>query len=168
MNLILCGMMGSGKTTVGKALAQALSYAWVDTDEVIVSRYGDITDIFKEKGEGYFRNLEKETVKQLVPKDRQVISTGGGLVLDGENVSLFKENGKILYLRAKKQTLVKRLEKEEGRPLLQGEQSLDEKITNLLAARAAIYESVADYVIDVDEKTPQEIVIDILAAIGEL
>ena len=168
MNLVLCGMMGCGKTAVGKVLAQALSYAWVDTDELIVSRYGDITDIFKEKGVSYFRDLETETVKALAQKDRLVISTGGGIVLKAENIFLLKEKGKIVYLRARKETLVGRLQGDDTRPLLQTGEPLDEKIERLLKERGEIYEDIADVTVDVDKKTPEEIVKEILLRIGEL
>ena len=132
MNLVLCGMMGCGKTTVGKLLARALSWVWVDTDELIVSRHGKITDIFQQKGEAFFRALETETVKTLAKKDRLVISTGGGLVLRSENVSFLKEQGTIVYLRARKQTLISRLAADKDRPLLQTAEGLDEKLTKLL------------------------------------
>ena len=163
MNLILCGMMGSGKSTVGKLLAKITSWEWVDTDELIVSRYGKITDIFEQKGEGYFRALETKIVQELAKKDRLVISTGGGLVLKEENVSLLKKNGKFVYLRAKKETLALRLAADKDRPLLQTSETLDEKLARLLRERGGIYEGVADSIIDVDEKAPADIVKEILA-----
>ena len=162
MNLILCGMMGSGKSTVGKLLAKTASWEWADTDELIVSRYGKITDIFEQKGEGYFRALETKIVQELAKKDRLVISTGGGLVLKEENVSLLKEKGEIVYLRATKETLARRLASDKERPLLQTEETLDEKLTRLLKERSAVYERVADKIIDVDNKTPEKIVDEIL------
>jgi shikimate kinase len=163
MNLILCGMMGSGKSTIGKLLAEALSWEWLDTDELIVSRYGKITDIFAQKGEGYFRDLETKTVQELAKKDRLVISTGGGLVLKKENVSLLKENGRLIYLRAKRQTLALRLYADKDRPLLQTAETLDEKLERLLKERSKIYEAVSDEIIDVDEKSPEQIVQEILS-----
>jgi shikimate kinase len=163
MNLVLCGMMGSGKSTVGKLLAKITSWEWVDTDELIVSRYGKITDIFEQKGEGYFRALETKIVQELAKKDRLVISTGGGLVLKEENVSLLKKNGKFVYLRAKKETLALRLAVDKDRPLLQTSETLDEKLARLLQERGEIYEGVADSIIDVDEKAPADIVKEILA-----
>ena len=100
MNLILCGMMGSGKTTVSLALSKLLGWERLDTDERIVDRYGNITDIFEKQGEGYFRELETQICAELSQKDRLVISTGGGLVLRKENVELLKKNGVLVYLRA--------------------------------------------------------------------
>ena len=95
MNVVLCGMMGVGKTTIGAYLAQALGLCQVDTDDLIVKKYGDISTIFERRGEEYFRAIETEIVRELVQEDGLVISVGGGLVLKEENVSLLKKNGKI-------------------------------------------------------------------------
>lgn len=165
MKLVLCGMMGSGKTTVGKLLAEALAWEWVDTDECIVSRYGNISDIFAQKGAAYFREKETEIVKTLTQKDRLVLSTGGGIVLREENISLLRENAKIIYLRAQKQTLVGRLQGDKTRPLLQSEELLDCKIERLLQERGRLYEGAADVIVDVDDKTPTEIVEEIFACV---
>ena len=164
MNVVLCGMMGSGKTTVGKELAKVLSWPWVDTDELIVNRYGNISDIFQKHGEGYFRALEGEIVGELSQKNNLVISTGGGLVLNKDNVSLLKDRGVVVYLRAKKETLFIRLQGDNNRPLLEGK-SLEEKLTKLLNERENVYEDVADVAVDVDAKTPEEIVEEILVRI---
>ena len=167
MNLILCGMMGAGKTTVGIKIAEKLGRRWYDTDEVITQQYGKISDIFEEKGEEYFRGLETQTVKSLCAETDLVISVGGGLVLRAENVELLKQNGKIIFLRAKKQTLLARLQGDKERPLLQGEESLEDKIDRLLSTREAIYAKVADYIVDVDEKSPDKIADEILVRIAK-
>lgn len=167
MNLILCGMMGAGKTTVGIKIAEKLGRRWYDTDEVITQQYGKISDIFEEKGEEYFRGLETQTVKLLCAETDLVISVGGGLVLRAENVELLKQNGKIFFLRAKKQTLLARLQGDKERPLLQGEESLEDKIDRLLSTREAIYAKVADYIVDVDEKSPDKIADEILVRIAK-
>lgn len=167
MNLILCGMMGAGKTTVGIKIAEKLGRRWYDTDEVITQQYGKISDIFEDKGEEYFRGLETQTVKSLCAETDLVISVGGGLVLRAENVELLKQNGKIFFLRAKKQTLLARLQGDKERPLLQGEESLEDKIDRLLSTREAIYAKVADYIVDVDEKSPDKIADEILVRIAK-
>ena len=125
MNLILCGMMGAGKTSVGRAIADLTGRVWCDTDDIIVKQYGPISDIFKNHGEAYFRGLETETVKALTAQDNLVISVGGGLVLRQENVDLLRKNGKIVFLSATVETLVQRLCADTSRPLLQTEESLD-------------------------------------------
>lgn len=162
MNVILCGMMGSGKTTVSFALAKLLSWERVDTDERIIDRYGKISDIFEKQGEGYFREIETEITAELAQKDSLVVSTGGGLVLKEENVALLKKNGVIVYLRASVPTLIKRLSEDKDRPLLKAEEGLEKRLTSLLVSRAPIYEKVAAFVVDVDEKTPEGIANEIV------
>ncbi|MBQ8343197.1 MAG: shikimate kinase [Clostridia bacterium] len=163
MNLILCGMMGCGKTTIGREIAAHSGKICCDTDEKIVEKHGRIADIFARYGEAHFREIETETVRALAQKDDLVIATGGGLVLKEENVELLKKSGKIVYLRAKKETLLIRLQNDGQRPLLQSEKGLSDRLEELLKARAPIYENVADHVVDVDGKTPDEIAAEIIA-----
>lgn len=168
MNVILCGMMGCGKSTVGACLAERLGRVYCDTDALIVERHGRIADIFEKHGEAYFRHLETETVRELVQRDDLVIATGGGLVLKQENVTLLKGSGKVVFLRAKVETLVKRLQADRERPLLQNANSLRERLENLLKDRAPIYEEAADLIVDADEKTPEEITGEIIKWIGQV
>lgn len=165
MNLILCGMMGAGKTSVGKEVAKKLGWRWCDTDQLIVERHGSITDIFATHGEAYFRRLETEIVKELVQTDCLVLSVGGGLVLREENVALLRENGKIVFLCASVETLEKRLQADSSRPLLQAKESLKERLQQLLKERTPIYEAVADFTVNVDEKTLEEIAAEIVTLI---
>ena len=168
MNWVLCGMMGCGKSTVGARLAQKVNRVFVDTDAIIVERYGKISDIFERYGEAYFRDLETELVKELYQKEGQVLSLGGGLVLHEENVRLLKEQGKIIFLRAEKRTLVERLQADKNRPLLQNAQSLSSRVDELLISRAPIYERVSDMTVDVDDKSPEQIVDEIIKSIGQV
>ena len=164
MNLILCGMMGAGKTTIGIKIAEYTGRRWYDTDGVIVDRHGKIADIFEYYGETHFRKLETEIVKELSQKDNLVISTGGGLVLKNENNALLKENGKIVFLRASIETLAERLHVDGTRPLLQtSTESIRDRLIKLMKERMPVYESVADFVVDVDGKTPDEIAKEIIS-----
>ena len=159
MNIVLSGMMGSGKTTVAKALAE-LGYPVIDIDGVIVKRFGEINSIFRDFGEERFREIEAEVTKEVALNcDNSVISLGGGCVLRAENVKNLKANGKIFYLRATADTIIKRLKGDTSRPLLQG--GLEQKVNDILAARAEIYERTADVIIDTDGFTPEEIAIKI-------
>lgn len=97
-NIVLVGMPGSGKTTIGKELAKRLGREFIDTDDVIKERFGDISEIFKVKGEGYFRKLERDVILETAAKCGTVIATGGGAVLCGENVFRLRQNGKIYFL----------------------------------------------------------------------
>ena len=168
MNIVLFGMMAAGKTTVGERLALAMNRPFVDTDRLIVERYGDISGIFQRHGEGYFRALEGEIVKKLVQNDGQVIAVGGGLVMSEENVSRLKANGKMVYLHGSVTTLVERLTGDETRPLLQADGiSLTAQVEKILSARVPIYERVADFTVDIDGKTPENIAVEIMAKLQE-
>ena len=168
MNLVLCGMMGAGKSTIGIKIAELTGRRWYDTDGVIVDRHGKISDIFEYYGEAHFRKLETEVIKELATQDGLVISTGGGLVLKRENNLLLQKNGKIIFLRASIQTLSKRLHVDGTRPLLQtSTESIRDRLARLLKERTPIYEHVADYIVDVDDKTPDEIANEIVAMLSE-
>ncbi len=164
MNLVLCGMMGAGKSTIGVKIAELTGRRWYDTDGVISDRHGKISDIFEYYGEPHFRKLETEVVKELAVQDNLVISTGGGLVLKSENNAELQKNGKIIFLRASLKTLNQRLVVDGTRPLLQAStESISDRLARLLKERSPIYEHVADYIVDVDDKTPLEIAKEIVA-----
>ncbi len=166
MNLILCGMMGAGKTTIGIKIAERTGRRWYDTDGMIVDRHGKISDIFEYYGEEYFRKIETDIVKELSQKDDLVISTGGGLVLKSENDKILQENGKIVFLRASLQTLAERLKVDGTRPLLQtSTENIRDRLARLLKERSPVYESVADYIVDVDGKTPDEIADEVVSVV---
>lgn len=168
MNVVLCGMMGAGKTTIGIKIAELTGKRWYDTDGIISDRHGKISDIFEYYGEAHFRKLETEVVKELAPQDELVISTGGGLVLKPENNTLLKANGKIIFLRASLETLIKRLHVDDTRPLLhKSADSLRDRLTTLIHQRAPVYEHVADLVVDVDGKTPETIAKEIISWMEE-
>ena len=167
MNLVLCGMMGAGKTTVGERLAQRIGRRFYDTDSLIEEKHGKILDVFERYGEKYFRGLETELVTALAQRDNLVIATGGGLVLKEENSALLQKSGKIVFLRATLNTLTDRLRADIERPLLQTSSgNLRERLTALMEERTPIYERVAEYIVDVDNKTPEEIVREIIAVVG--
>lgn len=161
MNVVLCGMMACGKSTVGKVLARRLGWKYVDTDEGIVQRYGAISALFETRGEAYFRRLEQEIVAEVAREEKVVIATGGGVVTVPENVVALRGNGRIVFLRAKLETLIERLRGDETRPLVQGE-DWQKKTERILALRTPIYLAAADCVLDVDGKTAEEIVDEII------
>lgn len=152
-NIILIGFMGCGKSSIGKYLEKKHGYTLIDTDDYIEKEQNrSINDIFATEGEEYFRNLETQCIRELINKAKQdfVIAVGGGLPMRSENQILLKELGKVVYLRAKEDTLVDRLTGDSKRPLLKGG-DLRTKIQDLFTRREATYISLADAIVDTDD-----------------
>ena len=159
-NIILVGYMGSGKTSVGRALAEKRKMNFLDLDDYIVRKEGrSINDMFTYESEEYFRNVEQNTIKELLSITNTVISTGGGAVLRKVNRENLKEMGKIVYLKADVDTLVDRLKGDKSRPLLKSdtEEELRKRISTMMDFRNPYYEFFADQVIYTDRLTPSEI-----------
>ena len=152
MNIVLCGMMGCGKTVVSAELVRLTGLERVDTDEEIVKKYGRIADIFSKYGEERFREIEREVVAQISSRSGIIIATGGGCVLSEENVRNLKRGGKIFFLQAEVSTLIKCLEGDTERPLLAGDSA--QRIAQLLAVRTPIYTAAADEVVVTDGNSP--------------
>lgn len=168
-NVILIGFMGSGKTSVGEQLASQLLFTFQDTDQLIEEQVGDtIKHVFETKGEGYFRDLETDLLKRLLHEGKKkVLSAGGGVPVREENRKLLRELGIVIYLRASKETLLKRLKGDQTRPLLQGD-SLEAKINQLLKEREIIYQETSHIQIDTDHKSKKEIVSEICRSLEVL
>lgn len=165
-NIILIGFMGAGKTTVGKRLSSELGLVLIDTDQRIEEeQQRSISDIFAAEGEAYFRQLETQQLKKLIQEEQAVISVGGGLPVQSVNQPLLKQLGRTIYLKARKETLVKRLQGSTTRPLLQGGR-LEEKIASLMEAREAVYEKVADVILETDDKTLNEVAESVKELVG--
>lgn len=164
MNIVLIGMPASGKTTVAEILGKTLKMEVVDSDALIVERYGEINNIFEEFGEEHFRDLESATIKEVVKKKNAVISTGGGCPLRKGNVLALKEGGKIIFLRTSIAELIRRTEGDGTRPLLKGER--EERLRSLLSVRTPVYEKAADFTVDTDGLTPEDIANKITEFIG--
>lgn len=162
MNLILCGMMGVGKSSVGERIASLTGRRWADTDKIITDRYGRISNIFETFGEAHFRALESEAVRDLAKEDGMVISTGGGLILFPENRTLLKRNGKIIFLRASLEVLLERVDRAD-RPLLEDADDLAGRLKELLTARTPVYEQAADYIIETDGKTIGDVAEEVIS-----
>ena len=142
INIVLVGMPGSGKTSIGKAVARRERRRYVDSDaEIVASEGRAITEIFAEKGEEYFRKKEKQTLFLLGSQNGMVISTGGGAVLDRENYYSLKANGRIYYLEREITDLATR-----GRPLSTGTEALKK----LLEQREPLYKAFADVTVEND------------------
>ena len=159
--IILTGFMGTGKTVVGNKLAERLHYYFIDLDCKIEEETGQkIRDIFAQKGEPYFRKLEKETLQQCLRQENMVLSVGGGTIVDPENCRLMKEAGWVITLNAPPEILAQRLKGDESRPLLLVDNPL-EKMTQLLEKREKAYLQ-AHWVLDTSLKSVVEVVDAIL------
>lgn len=145
-NLILVGMMGSGKTTMGRALARHLGKAFVDSDEEIQKRTGvTIPHIFDVEGEAGFRQRESAVLRDLLGRDNMVLATGGGAVIAEQNRELLRQNGIVIYLKASVHDLWQRTRHDRNRPLLQTADP-HAKLTQLHDQRDPLYQQVADIV----------------------
>ena len=167
--IILIGMMGSGKSTVGAELAKEFQIKFEDTDLLIEKTQGkSISDLILSRGENSFRNIETALLEGLVENkdflsDGFVLSTGGGIVLRERNRSLLRELGKIIWLSASVETLYERLKDFSDRPLLETSGKTDEeaklqKIKDILNAREKIYKEASDVEIKVDGLTLSDII----------
>jgi shikimate kinase len=140
-NVVLTGFMGTGKTTVGRLLAARLGYDFVDTDQVIVERHGAIADIFRTRGEDAFRQIERELAAELAARERLVISTGGRMLLDADNVAVLSRSGRVFCLVATPDEIFDRISNDASaieRPLL-AVPDPRQRIVELLAERSAAY-----------------------------
>ena len=160
-NIILVGFMGTGKTVVGRRLADKCNLKFVDLDDLIEEKEGvKIAQIFLDKGEPYFRGLEKEITKQAAKGQSLVIACGGGVVLDKENVDALKANGIMFYLKASPGIILERTKSYAHRPLLNVDNP-KKKIEELLEFRQPYYNH-ADYTIDTSNLKIEEVVDKIL------
>lgn len=164
-NLILCGFMGSGKTTLGEGLADHFGMELIDTDKEIVKRENrSITDIFETDGEPYFRRLETELIKELSQKDNLIISLGGGLAANKVNHPYLKAAGKVILLDCGIEVTLKRIMGDASRPLTKNG---EEDIIKRYNFRKPIYEAVADIIID-SSFSPEKTLKTAITAINEL
>jgi len=161
MNIVLIGYRCSGKSVVGKTLARNLGLELVDTDQVLEGRIGcAIGQYVAENGWEAFRMIEKMIIRSVSSQDQRIIATGGGVVLDWENVRNLRDSGWVVWLQAGLSTIQERMVRDEGsgcaRPGLQGLNPLAE-IEHVLSRRTALYDRACDYMLNTDQKTPQAV-----------
>lgn len=153
-NLAIAGFMGVGKSTVGRLVAAQLHHDFLDTDDVIESRSGrSITDIFAQQGEAVFRQMERDLVAELVSRQKTVISTGGGLIVDPANLASLKQHALVVCLWATPEAIWERLQHQHHRPLLDDPDPLA-VIRRLLAERGPFYRQ-ADALIGTEDAPPR-------------
>ena len=161
-NLVLTGFMGTGKTSLGKLLAEKLGRCFVDLDQKIEQDTGmTVPQIFEKYGEKYFRELEKNAVKEVAARKNLVIATGGGTVKDEENIRLLKNSGVMVCLTTEPEEIFRRTERRGERPVLDaGDEDRLNTIKKLLAERQKFY-AQADYTVDTTDWSPLQIMNDI-------
>lgn len=148
-NIFLIGLMGTGKTTVGRQLSRKLKMDFYDSDRVIEERTGaDIPLIFEKEGEAGFRQREVDIIDELTQMKNIILATGGGSVLNAENRHHLTNRGTVFYLKSNLKTLVTRTSKDKNRPLLQAEEPIEKILQRLLDERGPLYEETADYTIE--------------------
>jgi shikimate kinase len=156
-SIVLIGMMGAGKSSVGRCLHRGIGLALFDTDEIVASKFGlSIPEIFSKYGEDRFREVETEALAGLAPAESAIIVTGGGIVLREENVDLIKRLGTVVWLTAEEGTLFERASRRGNRPLLQTE-SPRKTLSEMLRVREPLYAKAADFRVDTTTLTHEEV-----------
>lgn len=162
-NIVLIGFMATGKSTVGKMVAEKLKMKFIDSDEEIIKKSGvSIDSIFSEFGENYFRNIESEIIKDISSLEGYVISTGGGVVKRRENIIELKKKGILVFLNASPEKIIKNLNNDiENRPLL-NTNNMIEKVSGLLKERQKLYNVAKDIQIDIDCLDVEEVAREVI------
>ena len=156
-NIFLIGFMGCGKSSVAEAMELEYGMKRIEMDQIIVEQNQmAISDIFKLYGEEHFRDLESALLEEVQMKENQVVSCGGGVVLRKKNVDIMRQNGIIILLTASPETILKRVENDVSRPVLEGKKTI-QGIAGLMETRREKYEMAADVTIHTDEKSIAQI-----------
>lgn len=161
-NIFLIGFMGAGKSTVASYLHRKFGMPLIEMDETLVKREGmTIPEIFAEKGEPYFREAETQLLREIQESTNVIVSCGGGVAMRKENVEIMKQAGRVVLLSAAPESILKRVQHDENRPLLKGRKTVD-GIQELMDARRPFYEAAADLVVRTDTQSLESIVREIL------
>jgi len=167
-SIVLIGMMGAGKSAVGRCLQRRAMLALLDIDDMVVSKFGiSIPKIFSKHGEQGFREVEAQVLRELAEAKRAVIVTGGGIVLREENLELLRHLGVVVWLDGNEETLFERASRSGNRPLLQRENPR-EAFAQMLRARLPLYARVAHMRIDTSVLTDEEVAVAILSKLRNL
>jgi shikimate kinase len=164
MNVVLIGYRGTGKSSVGKVLAARLDRPLLSTDAEVVRLAGQtIPAIIEQHGWEYFRDLESKVCQELAGQNRLIIDTGGGAILQSQNVDVLKQTGKLFWLTASVETIAKRIGSDTQRPSLTGTKSFIDEIQDVLQDRLPKYQAAGDYVIETEGRSLSQVADEILA-----
>lgn len=168
MNIVLIGMAGSGKTTIGKKIAEKMQRQFVDMDkEVEKNEDVSISELVEKKGWDFFRKKEFECITQSTNDDNSVIATGGGVVLNKKNIVLLKKKGILFLLNTPLDVIIKRVKKQHNRPLFFGSKSIAQSVRLVFDDRKDAYLESADKIIDTQNKTVDQISDEIINVFTE-
>lgn len=160
-NIYIIGFMGSGKTSVSPILAELVGYTWKETDDIIQQLSGyNIPQLFEKEGEGSFRKWETHVLKELSCAENLVVSTGGGIVLNPENIKLMRESGRVILLTAAAKTTLERIGSCQDRPLLKDKMT-QEYIETMISKRKEFYQDAAHFAVKTDSKSARTIALEI-------
>jgi len=163
-NISLIGFMGSGKSTIGKILADNLNYLFIDTDKLIEYIYGiSISDIFKISGESYFRSIENKIISKIYCNKNCVFACGGGSFNNEDNIKIIRQNSLVIYLSMTEEEAYNRLKDSKNRPLLFVEVDLKQRINDIMSERLDIYVNNCDLKIDIDGKSVIKVIDEIMS-----
>ena len=167
-SIVLIGVMGAGKSSVGRCLHRRTGLALHDTDEIVTSKFGmSIPEIFAEYGEKQFREAETEALRHVRTEEQTIIITGGGIVLRKENVEILKRLGVIVWLDGDEETHFARTSRKQNRPLLQTKNPR-KTFSQILGARRPLYANIADIRVDTSVLTDEEVAVAILAKLRRM
>ena len=170
MNIILIGYRCAGKTVVGKGLASRMQRRFVDTDDLIESKQGQISEIVSSRGWDYFRAVEKDIIEAISKENNLVIALGGGAVLDPDNITNLEKNGFIIWLRADPEVLRRRMDQDPrtiaSRPTLTGKGILEE-LEEMVAHRDPLYDKASKIQFDTSALNVEAVVENILTVLQE-
>jgi len=167
-SIVLIGMMGAGKSSVGRVLEKRTGLGRLDTDEAVATQFGmSITEIFETYGEEKFRDAETETLRNISPSRPMIIVTGGGIVLRPENTGLLKQLGLVVWLKGDEATLFERASRRNTRPLLRNEDPRA-VYSELFHKRRPLYTTAADFEVDTSSLDHDQVAEKILGKLEEL
>ncbi|PYJ88761.1 MAG: shikimate kinase [Verrucomicrobia bacterium] len=167
-SIVLIGMMGAGKSSVGRCLQLRTKLALVDIDDIVASHFGtSIPEIFSKYGEQVFREIETQALREMTPAKQTIIATGGGIVVGKENMHLLKQLGIVVWLDCNEETLFERAWRSGNRPLLRAENPR-EAFARMLQARLPLYAKIAQIRVDTSMLTDEEVAVAIVSKLRKL
>jgi shikimate kinase len=167
-SIVLIGMMGAGKSSVGACLRRRTGLGLVDTDEFVASKFGmSIPEVFAKYGEEKFREMETEALRCMRTEEQTIIITGGGIVLRKENVEILRSQAVIVWLDGDEEMLFARASRKQDRPLLQTKNPRKD-FSAILGARRPLYSNIADIRVNTSVLTDEEVAVAILAKLGRM